>query len=371
MQYKVQKGEKGNVEVKVDLPQAGFDQAYKETLATIVKNSNISGFRPGMAPVEVVEKHVGVSKVLNDTASFLINQHLAEIFEKEKFFPIDSPKIAIDTLAFGSPFAYTVSFVQKPQVKIGDWKKISVKKITAKEVTEADVAASIKNIYDAYLKQREAGNKKPETENEEEKGDKYIFDAQGNKIFVGDEKGADNKKIEAHKIDDEFAKAIGAKDLAHLREIVKNDLETLVLDQVEQNAEQEIFDEIMKVSEVEVPEILVEDELNRILLRLSNELERQGKELDVYLKEQKTTIDELKAKWREQAEKNVKTTLIMDEIGRNEGVKVEKPEVDEAMKGVNQTSLSADQVADLQRYLTLSIFQAKTLALVKKTISSS
>ncbi len=369
MQYTINKGEKGKVDVKVDLSALGFDQAYKETLATHVKNSNIAGFRPGMAPVDVVEKHVGVSKVLNDTASFLINQHLSEIFEKEKFFPIDSPKIAIDTLASGSPFSYSVSFVQKPQVKVGDWKTIKVKKIAANQVTEADVAQSIKNIYDAYLKSKQDRDQKLET-SEEEKGGKYIYDAQGNKIFVGDEKGAANKKIEAHKIDDEFARAIGAKDLAHLKEIVKGDLETLVADQVETKVEQEIFDEIMKVSEVELPEILVEDELNRILLRLSSELERQGKELDLYLKDQKTTIDELKAKWREQAEKNVKTTLIMDEIGRQEQVKVSKEEIDEAMKGVNQTNLSQDQVADMERYLALSIFQAKTLDLVKKTISA-
>ncbi|HSX18831.1 MAG TPA: trigger factor [Candidatus Saccharimonadales bacterium] len=367
MQYTVNRAPKGKIDIKIDAPAATFDEAYKTTLGTLSKDVSIAGFRPGMAPLDVVEKHVGVSKVLNDSASFLINKHLAEIFEKEKLFPIDSPKIAIATLGQGSPFSYTVSFVQKPEVKVGDWKAIKIKKIAAKEVTEADVLESIKNIYEAYKKQK-SQSQNEESKSEEDAG-KYIYDAQGNKIPIKDD-GAANKTISADKIDDEFAKAIGARDLAHLREIVKKDLESLVGDQVEIKFEDEIFNKINEISTVEVPDLLIDDELNRILVRLTNQLEGQGRDLDTYLKEQNTTIDALKTKWREQAEKNVTTTLIMDEIGRAEQIKVAKEEVENAMKAVTEKNLSADQKADLERYIALSIFQAKTLDLVKKTITS-
>jgi|SRR3989344_3718952 len=368
MQYAVVRGEKGKIEVKVDVPKAAFDETYKSTLSTHTKSANIAGFRPGMAPADVVEKHVGISKVLNDSASFLVNKHLSEIFEKENLLPVDSPKISIASLSQGASFSFTVSFTQKPQIKVGDWKKLKIKKVAAKQIMEADVMDSIKNIFEAWNKQKGAKGTDAAKGTEEEGQGKYIYDAQGNKIFVGDEKGAADKKIEAHKIDDEFARAIGARDLAHLREIVKKDLEIIVADQIEAKLEQEIFEKLSEISTVEMPDILVEDELNRILIRLSNELERQGKELDDYLKEQRTTIDELKAKWREQAEKNVKTTLIMDEIGKEEKIQVTKEEVEAAMKGVGQTNLSADQRQDLERYVVLSIFQAKTLDLVKKAI---
>ncbi|MEK9146609.1 MAG: hypothetical protein AAB639_00250, partial [Patescibacteria group bacterium] len=168
---------------------------------------------------------------------------------------------------------------------------------------------------------------------------------------------------------DNFAKAIGARDLTHLRELVKGDLETIVADQVESKLEQDVFEEILKIATLEVPDILVEDELNRILVRLSSELERQSSDLEKYLAQQKITIDELKTKWRPQAEKNVRITLVVDEIGRGEGVKVTKEELEVAFKNVNETNLSADQKEDLERYLALSIFQAKTLDLVKKAVA--
>jgi len=369
MQYTVNKLEKGKVEVKVDVPKAGFEEAYAETVGAFGKKTNIAGFRPGMAPDDIVEGHVGSNKILNETASFLISKHLSDIFKKEDLVPLDSPKIAVDTLATASPFSFTASFTLRPQIKVGDWKKIKVKKMAAKEVTEKDISESIKNIYEAWKKQKKGqSSKEPEESNDENPpAGGVIYDAKGNAIKpeVPPEGRAGKSEI-----DDEFAKAIGAKDLAHLHEIIEKDLETLVADQVEAQLEQEIFDEILKLGEVVVPEILVEDELNRILVRLNSELEKQGRTLEKYVEEEKTTVDGLKDKWREQATKNVEISLVMDTIGREEKVNVTKEELDAALSGVNQTNLSADQKRDLENYLVTSIFQAKTLDLVKKTVAA-
>lgn len=390
MQYTVNRNPKGKIEVKVDVAKASFEESYKNKLADFAKSANIAGFRPGMAPPEIVEKHVGISKLLNETASFLVNKHLSEIFEKEKFFPIDSPKIAIGTLSQSAPFSFTASFTQKPEVKVGDWKKLKLKKVAARQITEKDIDESIKNIYEAWQKQKGAKGEEAKGEAAREAGGKFIYDAHGNKVFfdkktlrsssnqdstaglkipIKDEP-KEPEKVEEPKVDDEFALAIGARDLAHLRELVKRDLETIVADQVEAKLEQEVFEKVLEISTVEVPDVLVEDELNRILVRLTSQLEQQKRDLDSYLKEQKTTIDELKSKWRPQAEKNVITTLVMDEIGRQEAVKVTKEEIEQAMKGVTETNLSADQRADLERYIALSIYQVKTLDLVKKAIAA-
>lgn len=367
MQYTVNRGEKGKIEVKVDIPQALFDETYTQVIGEFKKEAKIPGFRPGMAPDDVVEGHVGSNKVLNEAASFLISKNLSEIFKKEDLVPLNNPQIAVDTLAKGSPFAFTATFSLRPTVKIGDWKKIKVTKIKAKEIAEADVTNSIKNIYEAWKKSQkgeEGKDGQDGQEGEEEGTGKYIYDAKGNKIAIPDE----GNKVTAEKIDDEFAKKIGARDLAHLKELVKRDLETLVADQVEQDYEQKVFDEVAKLVEVEVPDILIDDELNRILVRLGSELEKQGKTLEDFLKEENTTIEGLKEKWRAQAEKNVRISMAMDEIGKAEKVQVTKEELESAVAGVNQQNLSADQKRDMENYLVVSIFQAKTLDLVKKAI---
>jgi len=410
MQYTVSKGEKGKVEIKVDVSKTQFEEAFNQVLLQFSKGAKIAGFRPGKAPADVVERHVGLGKILNETASSLISKHLAEIFKKENLMPLDSPNVAVGSLGRDLPFSFTSTFTPKPKVVIGDWKKIKVKKVKAREITETDVAESIKNIFEAWKKQQETGNKKQETRKEEEDTDKkngkfifersektkgsavplsrdekaFIYDAHGNKLFFkkslrssSSQDSTAGLKIDDESFDktqdspdDQFAKAIGARDLIHLQEIVKKDLETLVADQTEAKFEQEIFDEIVKTSTVDVGEILVEDELNRILVRLNSQLAQQKKTLEEYLSEQKTTIDELKAKWRPQAEKNVKISLTIDQIGKDEKVQVQKEEVDRAFASVNQTNLSDEQKRDLERYLAFSIFQAKTLDLIKKAVTS-
>lgn len=365
MQYKVNKAEKGKIEISVEITAAAFGEAYKSTIDSFSKEVNIAGFRPGTAPEGVVENKVGSNRVLNETASFLISKTLSEILKKEDLVPIDSPKIAIGALSKGSAFSYTASFTLRPQVKVGNWKGIKVKKIEAKAIEDVDVNDSIKNIYEAWKKQE--GTKVSEVSKVSNEEGKFIYDAKGNVIPIQ----TDGKnKVEVHNIDDEFAKAIGARDLAHLREIVRTDLENIVTDQVEAKFEQDIFEEILKLAEIEVAEILVEDELNRILIRLNSELEKQGKTLEKYFEEEKTTIDTLKNKWRVQAEKNVKISLIMDTVGKEEKIQVAKEELDSALTGVNQTNLSAEQKRDLENYLVRTIFQAKTLDLVKKTLTA-
>ena len=389
MQYTVNRGEKGRVEVKVDIPKAVFVAAYDDIIESISRDQQFPGFRPGKIPTNVIEDKIGVNKILNDAASFLVNKHLDEIFKGENITALGSPNIAVHSLAKDSPFSFTATLIAKPQVKLGNWKKVKIKRVKGKEVTQKDINESIKNIYEAYQKQKVAKGteetKEPEGEDSDsdQKSKKFIYDAHGNKVFFGDgdsdkgkssvasssAKASDDKQALKDEIDDNFAKKIGARDLKHLQELVRSDLEKIMVDQVEAKLENELFDEILKLAEVEIPDILIDDEINRIIVRITQNLEQQNKKMDDYLKEENTTLDALKAKLRPQAEQNVKITLIMDEIGKKEKVQITREEIENAAKGVDQAKLDEKQKADLRNYMAVSIFQAKTLDLVKKTVT--
>jgi len=376
MQYTVNRGEKGKVEVKVDVTSADFLKVYEETLEALAKEVKVDGFRSGNVPRDVLEGKIGANKILNEAASFLISKNLSEIFKKENVVPLGNPSVAIQNLAKGSPFSFTATVVSKPKIKIGDWKQIKVKKVKVREVTDADITQSIKNIHEAWLEKSKVKSQKSKVDEdqdgeEDHKSGKFIYDAHGNKIFIKDEESKSKSKVESGAApDDEFAKAIGARDLVHLRELVKKDLEQIMLDRLEAKLEEELFDELLKIAEVELPDILVDDEINRIIVRISQNLEQQGKKLDDYLKEENTTLDSLKAKLRPQAEKNVKIMFAMDEIGSSEKIQITKEEIDNAAKGVDESKLSDAQKADLRNYLAVSVFQAKTLDLVKKTVAT-
>ncbi|OGD98126.1 hypothetical protein A3A49_01585 [Candidatus Curtissbacteria bacterium RIFCSPLOWO2_01_FULL_38_11b] len=396
MQYTVTRGEKGKVEVKVDIPKVVFSQAYDEILQKLGKEVNIAGFRPGNVPSDVLEAKTGANKILNETASLLISKNLSQIFKKEDIVPLGNPSIAIQNLSKDSPFSFTATFITKPKVKLGDWKKIKVTKVKAREVTEKDVEESIKNIFEAWKKNRKSKSEaKSEGELEDQnqskpsfapsfakatndkrasEGKKFIYDAHGEKIFIKDEEQDKGKssfaKVSEDEVDDNFAKAIGARDLVYLKEIVKKDLEQIMLDRVEAKLEQELFDELLMIVQVEVPDILVDDEINRIILRITQNLEGQGKKIEDYLREENTTLDALRAKLRPQAEKNVQITLAMDEIGKSEKVEVTSEEIENATKGVDESKLTDSQKADLRNYLAVSIFQAKALDHVKNEVAS-
>src|SRR4030042_2438733 len=116
MQYTISRGEKGKIEIEVNILRADFLASYNKFVAEFAKDAKIAGFRPGKAPASVVEQHFGTNRILNETASFLTSKHLSEILEKEKITPMDLPKIAIDSLSHGAPFAFTATFYQQPQV---------------------------------------------------------------------------------------------------------------------------------------------------------------------------------------------------------------------------------------------------------------
>ena len=398
MQYTVNRQEKHKTEIKVDIPKNVFEKAYGDVLLAFGKDAKIAGFRPGNAPDDVLESHVGHAKLLNETASFLVSKHIGEILKKEDLSPLDSPQIAVHSLSKGSPFSFTASFIQRPKVKVDGWKKIKVKKQNAKQITNEDINLSVKNIHEAWMKRKESKGTEGTEGSEDQEGEdgnskKFIYDAHGNKVFFKEKKTLQSSssrhstaglKISQSesKIDDEsfdkaqdkpddlFAKAVGATDLVNLKEIVKRDLEALVSDQAEINFEQAIFAEFLKIADFEPPEILIEDELNRMIIRLNSELEQQGKKIEEYLKEQQSTVEELKTKWREQAEKNVKISLMLEQIGKDEKIAVEKAETEAALQNTNQTNLTEEQKRSLESYIAFSIFQAKTLDLVKKTVSA-
>ncbi len=372
MDYEVT-SQKGEITIKVKVSQPVFNQAYEQMVVKLGAGIQVPGFRQGKAPIHVLEQHIGPGRLLTETANALISQYLGEILIKEKITPISRPKIAIDSLAKDAPFIFQVTVLKKPEVKLGDWKQIRVKRAKAKSITQKDVEESVRNIFEMWKEQQEKAAQKTNEGGKENQASvsgtgRFIYDAYGNKIYIKD----DNKPAGKSKwsINDEFAQAIGAKDLAHLNDLVRSDLEAVLKEQIDAKLEAEIFDKILAISTVEAPDSLVEEELNRLLARLSSQLARQGKKLEDFLNEEKMSLDDLKTKWRPIAEKNVKITLILNEIGQAENVQVASDEVEKVLKELGKDTAPAEEKAAIGELVAVSIFQAKTLELIKNIISS-
>lgn len=333
-----------NLTASVVIEAAVFDKKRQEAIKELGKEVTVAGFRKGQAPENLIEARLDQNKILDKALSSLLPDILKEILEKEKFTPLTYPQINLTKVAPGNDLEFSLMFVLPPEVKLGDYKSIRVKKAQVEPVSEEKIDQSIANIFEAKKKE---GSTKSEP---------VIYGADGQPI---------SSKSPSLELNDEFAKSLGANDLAHLRELVKADLEEIALTEAERKFETDLFKELTAMSSVEVPDILVEDELNRMISRAQTDLSRSGIKFEDYLKESQKTIEQLMQDWRPQARNNVQVQLILGEVGKAEEVEISDEELEAAMSETDPSKLDDKTRTDLENFTRYAIFQTKTLKILK------
>ena len=169
---------------------------------------------------------------------------------------------------------------------------------------------------------------------------------------------------------DEFAKAMGATGLADLKEKIRKDLESNVNYNNELDYEEAILQEVEKMTTVELPDILIQDELNRMLVSLQRRVADMGLLLEDYLKGQGKTLEQLKNEWRLQAEKNVRMELGLAEIARMENVTISDAELQAEVDKIQDAKVKKQFEAQEPRlHLRHALRQTRTLDLLKKLVS--
>lgn len=320
-----------------------FDEKRQQAIKDLGANISVPGFRKGQAPQNIVESKLDSNKILDKSLSLILPDVLKEILEKEKFTPLTYPQINLTKVASGNDLEFSLIFTLPPDVNVGDYKSIRIKKAEIEQVPEEKITQSIQNIFEARKKQD-----KTEQAN-------VIYGPNGEKISGGT----------SSQPDDEFAKSIGANDLDHLRELVKADLEEIALTEAERKFETDLFRELTAISKVEVPDILVEDELSRMISRAQTDLSRAGIKFEDYLKEKAKTVAQLTEEWKPQAKNNVEVQLILGEIGKKEKIEVSDDELQSAMSETDPSKLDDQTKTDLENFTRYAIFQTKTLKNLK------
>ena len=172
--------------------------------------------------------------------------------------------------------------------------------------------------------------------------------------------------------DDNFAIAMGAANLADLRVKIRKDLEDHSKLNGELDFEEAILQEVEKITSVELPDILIEDELNRMLVSLQRRVADMGLLLDDYLRGQGKTLDQLKNEWRVQAEKNVRMELGLSEIARAENVNITDTDLQAEIDKIQDEKVKRQFESQEPRlHLKHALRQTKTLNLLKTLVATS
>lgn len=377
MKVTLEKQEKNQVQLEVEVDQKQIDAAMNRVYRKLSQRVNIPGFRKGKAPRQLIERHVGPEYVKSETLDVLIPEAYSSAIEETKIEPIAQPEVEVVSFQPEEGLVFKAKVEVRPEVTLGDLSGLEVKAPEKRAVDEA----AINERIDSY-RQRQATLKAVDRPVQEE--DTVTLDFTGYvdgkpiengaaKDFrleikpgrfipgfvealvgmkVGETKSAElafpedypQKELagkpatfEMHvngieervlpEIDDEMAKKAGFESLDAMRETLKQRLEEEVEDEYQLNLRKELIDRVLEKVEVEIPTSMIDRETNFMLSQYARNLQSQG------LNPNQLISPEMAEKFKEEnkadAEKRIRTTLVLGAIARHENIQVEDAEVNE------------------------------------------
>lgn len=363
------------IEVDAEKVNEGLDAAFKK----VVKQINVPGFRKGKMPRGMFEKRFGVEALYQDAVDYLLPEAYAAAVEETGIEPVDRPEIDVEQIEKGKSFIFTAKVTVKPEVKLGEYKGLEVEKFDT-EVTEEDVNNELKSMQE---KQAELVVKE---EGKAEKGDTVVIDFEGfvdGEAFEGGKAenfslelgsgqfipgfedqlvgtGAGESKdvevsfpeeyhatelagkpavfkVTVHEIkakelpalDDEFAKDVDeeVETLDALKEKIKTRLEESKKHEAEHFVQDTVVEKATENAEVDLPEVMVDNEVDRMVNEFEQRLSMQGMNLDLYFQFSGQDENALRGQMKEDAEKRVRVNLTLEAIAKAENIEASDEEV--------------------------------------------
>lgn len=382
------------VEVKVILDSADLKTAREKALVNLAKDVKLQGFRKGKAPASMIEKSLSPNDIASETIDVAVRTTMPAAFDQAKLAPIAIEKVNVTKYVPEESAEYTAQADILPDVKLGDYKKLKVK-LEKTEASAADVQEIVDNIIDAYAEKKVA---KKAAAN----GDEVIIDFVGKKDGVefaggsakdhhlvlgsgqfipgfedgivghsaGDKfdlevtfpKDYPEKTLAGQKAvfetlvkqvnevvkpkeDDELAKKCGNfKNMDELRADIKKNLEAQNEHRVSEKYRDDLVNELVKVSKVSAPEILINDQLRFIKDDLNRNAATHGMTFEQYLERTGQTAKDWEKQAHELAEARVKASLVLQILAREEKIMASDEEVEakiSELKDVYQKSKEA------------------------------
>lgn len=424
MNVKVEQKEKNIIELEITVEAEKFNEGLKKAYAKNAKKFNIPGFRKGKAPIHIIKKFYGEGVFFEDAINYCCDATYPQAISENNIKPVDYPKIDIVQIGEGKEFIYKAEVTVYPEVELGKYKGVEAKKVSY-EVTEEEI--------DSRLKATQERNARVEEKKDGavEKGDIAVIDFKGfidGVAFEGGEgtdfeleigsgtfidnfedqliglKVGEKKDVnvtfpeeygreelngkaakfevtvknlkfkELPELNDEFAKEVSEfETLKAYKEDLKKQMEEANAQRAEREFEEAIIAKVCEDAKIDIPEVMVEKEINMMLRDLEMRLKYQGLDLESYYKYTNNTEETVKEYMKENAEKRVKTDLVISKIAEVEKVEATEEEVKtKAMEmakqyGDKDIEKTAEKIAQSQgAYLKIDIVNQKVIDMLVK-----
>ena len=383
MSVEVKKLENSKVTMEFKVAKEDFNKALDEAFAKNSKNFKIPGFRNGKVPRKVIEKTYGEGVLYDEAFNIAAEKEYEEAIKANDLFVVSRPEVDIKEIGKDKDLEFTITVYVKPEVEIKDYKGIEIEKVSEK-VTAEDVKKELENIQDKNariltVEDGEVKNKdiavidfegfldgktfeggkaeKYELEigsgsfipgfeeqiigmkKDEEKDINVTFPAEyhssdlAGKAVVFKIKLHEIKRKELPKLDDDFAKDISEFDtFEEYKKSVKSRLEETKKNMAKAERENKIIEKLAEKVTVEIPESMIDMEIDTMIRNFEGNLAYQGISLEQYMQMLNTDMNALRTQFKGNAIKEIKVRLAMESVAKQEKVEATDEEIDKKIE---------------------------------------
>ena len=398
MEHSVEKLTGNKVKISFKAPAADFEAAIQKAYLKLRGQINVPGFRKGKAPRKMIESMFGKGVFYEDALEELFPAAYMKAVEENDLKPVSRPELDVQVMEAGKDLEFTAEVFVMPEVKLGEYKGVEVTR-TVRKVTEEEVNARLEQERKRVARSVEI------TDRGLENGDMAELDYSGSVdgvkfdggtaehqtlligsntfipgfeeqmvgMQVGEEKDlnvkfpeqyhAENLKgkdavfhVKLHAItreelpelDDDFAAEVSDFDtLAEFRADLEKKLQETANAQAEEMTKSALIDKVVANAEIDVPAPMVEDKLDDTMQQMAWRMQQQGFSMQQYMQILGQSEAQMREMYRAEAENNLRSELVVDEIIKVEGIEADDADVD-ALLGEYSTAMG-QSVEDLKK----------------------
>lgn len=380
MKTQIEKQEKNLVKLNIEVPAKEAIEAYNKAAQRISQQINIAGFRKGKAPRAIVEQHIGQERIKHEALEGLLPKVFQEVISEHDFDVVAQPSVESYEFNIGDDLKIVASIELRPEVELGEYKGMTVKVESLKTPEDA-----FDNALDSLKKQGEITEIVVDRPSEATDSVKFDFDGSVNGEAIKNGAGKDYTldlanssfipgfaeklvghttgeefeievnfpenyheeklagapaifKIKIHEIqkkvepelNDEFAKKVGPfETMEDLKADIKKYLDKTTETNNLKKANEEIFNKVLAGVKVEIPETMLDRECEHLLHDYKQKLVSQGFTYEQAL--QQYGEDGIMEQLKDDAEKRIKNSLVIDKIAKTENLSIDKSDMDDKL----------------------------------------
>ena len=378
MSVQVENLEKNMVKLTIEVAEDKVGEALKAAYAKQKNKISVPGFRKGKVPMAMVEKMYGPEIFYEEAANILVKEAYPTAVEESQADVVSQPTVSITQIEKGKPFIFTAEVAVRPEVKLGKYKGVTV--------TKVDTEVSDEAVMERIEKERNNNARMVAVEGRAiENGDTAVIDFEGfvdgeafeggkaenhsleigshsfidtfEDQLIGKNTGDDAEvnvtfpaeyhakelagkpalfKVKIHEIktkelpelNDEFAQDVSEFDtLEEYKASVKKELEKANEDNAKRAKEDEAISKIIDKSEMEIPDAMIDTQVQNMLQEFAQRMASQGLSLDQYMQFSGMTMDKLKEQLRPEAVTRIQSSLVLEQIAKEENIEVTEEEI--------------------------------------------